>query len=119
MLNFSKKKLDKISSVIYKNIIKWRGGDLKVNRRRLVDAIAKETGFSKKDSALALNTVLNTIANAVSRKERVILMGFGTFYTVTRQPRKARNPRTGAMVNIPKRTVPRWRASPEFQSKVK
>ena len=90
-----------------------------MNRRVLVDVISKETGFSKKDSNLALNTVINTISNAVARKERVTLVGFGTFYTVARQPRKARNPRTGAIINIPKRTAARWRASPELQSKVK
>lgn len=90
-----------------------------MNRRHLVDVVAKETGFSKKDSAQALNTILNAVSSALSRKERVTLVGFGTFYTVSRQPRKARNPRTGAIINIPKRTAARWRASPELQGRVK
>ena len=90
-----------------------------MNRRLLVDVVAKETGFSKKDSATALNAVLSAVSNAMARKERVTLVGFGTFYTITRQPRKARNPRTGAMLNIPKRTAARWRPSAELQGRVK
>jgi DNA-binding protein HU-beta len=90
-----------------------------MDKRHLVDAIAKDTGFSKTDTAKMFNSALKTISNAVAKKERVTLVGFGTFYVVTRQPRKARNPRTGALINIPKRTVPRWRASPELQGKVR
>ena len=90
-----------------------------MDKRHLVDAIAKETGFSKTDTGKMFNATMKVISNAVAKKERVTLVGFGTFYTVSRQPRKARNPRTGALINIPKRTVPRWRASPELQAKVK
>ena len=90
-----------------------------MDKRHLVDAIAKDAGFSKTDTAKMFNSALKTISNAVAKKERVTIMGFGTFYTVTRQPRKARNPKTGALINIPKRTVPRWRASPKIKSKVK
>ena len=90
-----------------------------MDKRKLVDSIAKETDFSKKDSALALNAVLSVISDTMARKERVTLMGFGTFYTKMRQAKKARNPKTGESINIPKRIVAKWRVSPELQSKVK
>lgn len=89
-----------------------------MNRRKLTDVIAKDTGFSKRDSSRALNAFLNAVSKSLARKERVTLMDFGTFYTTTRRARKARNPRTGERIELPKRTVARWRASPEIQSKV-
>jgi integration host factor subunit beta len=48
----------------------------------------------------------------------VELRGFGSFKVKSRNPRKARNPRTGESVDVPAKLVPYFKASNELKSKV-
>jgi DNA-binding protein HU-beta len=51
------------------------------------------------------------IAASLKRGQKVVISGFGTFYARTRQSRKARNPRTGGRVSVPKRRYPAFKAA--------
>lgn len=51
------------------------------------------------------------IARECDAGERIILRGFGTFKQVTRAARTARNPATGAVVDVPAKTVLTFKAS--------
>ena len=64
-----------------------------MNKADLIDAIAKDTGLTKKDSEKALNSVIENISNALAKKDKVQLIGFGTFETRERKARQGRNPR--------------------------
>jgi len=50
-----------------------------------------------------VNTVLDEIAAALARSDRVELRGFGVFAIKLRQARRGRNPRSGATVSVPER----------------
>ena len=60
-----------------------------------VDAVAKETEWTKKDSEEAINAVVKVITNALVAGEKLSIVGFGTFEVVERAERQARNPQTG------------------------
>jgi integration host factor subunit beta len=62
----------------------------------------------------AVNVVLDEIVNAMARKDRVELRGFGAFYSKDRPRRIARNPKSGVKVEVPEKTVPVFRASKEI-----
>ena len=64
-----------------------------MNKTDLVDAVAKATKLSKKDSENAITSVLDTITDALTKDEKVVLVGFGTFEVRKRAARKGRNPR--------------------------
>lgn len=49
----------------------------------------------------ALSAILDEITNALSRKESVSLIGFGTFETRHRNARSGKNPQTGEVIQIP------------------
>lgn len=51
------------------------------------------------------------ITRETAAGERIILRGFGTFKQVTKAARKAKNPRTGEVVDVPARTVLAFKAS--------
>jgi integration host factor subunit beta len=51
----------------------------------------------------AVNVVLDEIANAMARKDRVELRGFGAFSVKDRASRVSRNPKSGVRVECPRR----------------
>lgn len=76
-----------------------------MNKAELINAIADETGLSKKDTEATINSFVNVISNALAEKDKVQLVGFGTFETRKRAARKGKNPQTGEELNIPASTT--------------
>ena len=74
-----------------------------------VDAVAKETEWTKKDSEEAINAVVKVITNALVSGEKLSIVGFGTFEVVERAERQARNPQTGTAIMVPAYKVPKFK----------
>ena len=89
-----------------------------INKAELVDAMAKDTGLSKKDSEKALNSFMENVSNALSKNDKVQLVGFGTFETRKRAERNGRNPQTGKEIKIAAATVPAFKAGKALKEKV-
>ena len=89
-----------------------------MNKTELVERIAEETGFSRRDADEALRAALNAITDAVAAGERVTLPGFGTFERRDRAARQGRNPQTGDTIRIAKSRVPAFKAGATFKSYV-
>lgn len=89
-----------------------------MNKTELVEKIAEETGFTRRDADEALRAALNAITDAVAAGERVTLPGFGTFERRDRAARQGRNPQTGDTIKIAKSRVPAFKAGATFKSYV-
>lgn len=76
-----------------------------MNKEDLVNNIALKTGLTKVDAAKALNATLATVEETVRKGDKLTLVGFGSFSAKTRAARTGRNPRTGAVINTPEKTV--------------
>jgi len=77
-----------------------------MNRKDLVDALATQTGKSKKDANDFLDAFVDTVKSELKGGGSISLVGFGTFKVNDRPAREARNPRTGDKIKIPARQVP-------------
>ena len=80
-----------------------------MNKTELVDAIAKETGLTKKDAGNALDAITENVSKALKKKDKVQLVGFGTFETSKRAARTGKNPQTGEAIKIPAAVVPKFK----------
>lgn len=80
-----------------------------MNKTDLINAIAAEAGLSKADAAKALNATTAAIAGALKAGDKVSLVGFGTFASVERPARTGKNPRTGEVLEIPAKTVVKFK----------
>lgn len=89
-----------------------------MNRADLVNAMANETAFSKKDVEKVLSSFINVVSNELENKGKVQLVGFGTFETRERAARKGLNPQTKEEVKIPACTVPAFKAGKALKDKV-
>jgi DNA-binding protein HU-beta len=90
-----------------------------MTKQDLIDQIASETGFTKRQAGQALNAVVDGIKTALKKGERVTLVGFGTFFVAHRKARTGRNPRTQQRIQIPARKVPNFRAGKELKNLVR
>ncbi len=90
-----------------------------MTKAELVDRVAKTAGLTKKAGLQAVNAFVDTVSAAMAKADKVTLVGFGTFDVTTRKARKARNPRTGQVINVPSKRVPRFRAGTELKKKVR
>ena len=77
----------------------------------LVILVARASGGSKASAERAVNTFFSSVRDALHRRERVTISGFGTFVVTRRAARNGRNPRTGRAITIPSARVPRFRPS--------
>ena len=80
-----------------------------MNRNELLDAMVKESGLAKKDADKALRAFTEAVTKQLKKKEKIQLVGFGTFETRKRAARKGKNPQTGAEIKIPAATVPAFK----------
>ncbi len=89
-----------------------------MTKNELISAVAEQTGLTKKDVDLTVNTVLDTIIDTLSEREKVSFVGFGSFDTRDRSERKGRNPQTKEEIIIPATTVPVFRAGKTLRDAV-
>jgi len=90
-----------------------------MNKQDLIASIADSTGFSKKDSEKALAAFVDAVTCALKKKDKVQIVGFGTFETRARAGRVGRNPATGKEIKIPATTVPAFKAGKALKDAVK
>ena len=88
-----------------------------MNKRDLIDAISGRLG-DKKSATEAVNAVLETIQSAVANGDKVAITGFGVFEKSERPARTARNPATGATIEVPESSVPKFRPGADFKALV-
>lgn len=89
-----------------------------MNKQELVNAIANETGLSKKDTESTINSFVNVVSNTLADKDKVQLIGFGTFEARERSARKGKNPQTGEVIDIPASIAPAFKAGKALKDKV-
>ena len=77
-----------------------------MNKEELVNSVAGQTKLSKKDTENTINAMVTAISDALSKGDKVTLVGFGTFQVRERAAREGRNPRTGGVLKIPARKSP-------------
>ena len=89
-----------------------------MNKGELVASIAESGGITKVRAERALNIVLQNMADAMERGERVTLAGFGSFRVVERAAQKGRNPQTGSTITIPAHNVVKFKPGKTLCEKV-
>ena len=90
-----------------------------MTKSELIDAInAKNPNLTKVQVAYVVDTIVDSIKSALMKGEKVEIRGFGNFKARTRGARKARNPRTGIMVDVPPKKVPRFKPGKELKEMV-
>lgn len=89
-----------------------------VTRSHLSEAVYKEVGLSRNESAELVESILKEISDTLTRGEAVKISSFGSFSVRQKGQRIGRNPKTGQEVPILPRKVLVFRASNVLKSRI-
>jgi integration host factor subunit alpha len=89
-----------------------------LTRADLSEAVYKQIGLSRSESAALVELMLNEISAAVERGENVKLSSFGSFLVRDKGERIGRNPKTGVEVPITPRKVMVFKASNVLKARI-
>ena len=95
-----------------------RDRDRTTTRSTLSEAVFKNVGLSRNESATLVDSVFSEILNSLITGDDVKISSFGTFVVRQKKERIGRNPKTGEEVPITARSVVTFRASNVLKSKV-
>ncbi|KAB7616312.1 integration host factor subunit alpha [Amylibacter sp. SFDW26] len=92
--------------------------DKTLTRMDLGEAVFREVGLSRNESAHLVESVLDHLSNALVSGENVKISSFGTFSLRDKKARVGRNPKTGEEVPITPRRVLTFRPSHLMKERV-
>ena len=81
-----------------------------MKKSELIAAMAKSAGISNASAGKALDAIMGAVSIALSKGDKVSLIGFGTFSVTRRAARTGRNPQTGAAIKIAAKKVAKFKA---------
>ena len=89
-----------------------------MNKSELIDAIASDTGFTKKNTEVFIKSFIENVSKSMEKGSDVQLIGFGTFSVGERAARTGRNPKTGANITIAASKAPKFKAGKALKDRV-
>lgn len=90
-----------------------------MTKLELIMTVSELTGLTKKQSEKAVNMVFENIQTALSKGDKVQIVGFGTFDVRIRPAHRGRNPQTGEAVQIPQTKVPYFKAGKTLKEAIR
>lgn len=90
-----------------------------MNKKEMVDKLSAETGATKREAAMFVDTLVEVISGELANGSNVRLVGFGTFSVKNTAERNGVDPRTKKPIVIPARKVPKFVAGKGLKLKVK
>jgi integration host factor subunit beta len=90
-----------------------------MTKSELIESLSKrQSQLAYKDVELAVKTILEHMANALSNGERIEIRGFGSFSLHYRPPRVGRNPKSGDPVSLPAKYVPHFKPGKQMRDRI-
>ena len=66
---------------------------------------AKVERLTLKQTEIIVDTVFDSMKDSLAKGDKIEIRGFGNFRLRARKPRRARNPKTGASVDVPQKVA--------------
>jgi integration host factor beta subunit len=90
-----------------------------MTKHDLIEEVARQyPRYSRRDAEVIVNSVFDSMADALHQGERIEIRGFGSFVVKQRQAREGRNPKTGRLVSVPAKRVPFFKVGKELKLRV-
>ncbi len=90
-----------------------------MTKKEIVRTISEEIGLTQLKTKEIVQKTFDAIVEALVEERRIELRNFGVFEVKQRAERKARNPRTGEKVFVPKKFVVTFKPGKEMEERVR
>jgi integration host factor subunit beta len=84
----------------------------------LIEEVLRVTELPRKESETIVETIFESIIDALQKGDKIEIRGFGSFRTRQRKARVGRNPKTGDRVEVPPKKIPFFKPSKELKDLV-
>jgi integration host factor subunit beta len=90
-----------------------------MTKSELIERISQKVPrVPKRDVEAIVQTIFESMLDALRRDQRIEIRGFGSFAVKTRQAREGRNPKTGQRVHVPRRRTPYFNVGKELRDRL-
>lgn len=90
-----------------------------MTKSELIEKVVQSHGMlNVKVSEIVVNTVFDSIEEALKSGDKVEIRGFGSFTIRERLGREARNPKSGEVVRIPSKKTPFFKTGKDLKERV-
>jgi integration host factor subunit beta len=86
-----------------------------MTKAELIEEVSKVSDLTRKHSEVIVEAVFVSIIDALQSGDKIELRGFGSFKLRQRRSRSGRNPKTGAGVVVPAKSVPHFKPGKELR----
>lgn len=84
----------------------------------LINLIAEKAGITRIKSETIVNTIFDSMVEALMRDDRIEIRGFGSFVNREYGAYKGRNPRTGEIINVGNKKLPFFKVGKELKEEL-
>lgn len=89
-----------------------------MTKSELATTLVEKRGLSLKIAELVVNTIFDSMAEAMKRGARIEIRGFGSFVVKEYDAYEGRNPKTGAKIHVPPKRSPFFKVGKELREMV-
>lgn len=84
----------------------------------LINLISEKANITRVKAEAVVNTVFDTMVEALMKDDRIEIRGFGSFVNRSYGSYKGRNPRTGELINVEEKKIPFFKVGKELKGDV-
>lgn len=89
-----------------------------VTKSELIERVAQESGLTKGRAEMVVNTIFDSMADALQQGDGIEIRGFGSFTVRRYKSYEGRNPRTGEVVHVAPKRLPFFKVGKELRERV-
>ena len=84
----------------------------------LINLISEKAGITRVKAETVVNTIFDSMVEALMRNDRIEIRGFGSFVNRYYGAYKGRNPRTGEVINVQEKKLPFFKVGKELKEEI-
>jgi len=89
-----------------------------MNKSELIETLAEKKGISYKKSEEIINTIFDSLSEAMLAGDRIEIRGFGSFVINEYKSYTGRNPKTGESIDVKPKKLPFFKVGKELKERV-
>jgi integration host factor subunit beta len=89
-----------------------------VTKSQLIELVSARSGLTRKKAEHLVNTIFDSMEDALVRGDRIEIRGFGSFKTKHYPAYTGRNPKTGAPISVSEKVLPVFKVGKQLRERV-
>jgi integration host factor subunit beta len=89
-----------------------------ITKAELINVVAEKAGITRVKAETVVNTIFDSMVEALLRDDRIEIRGFGSFVNREYKAYKGRNPRTGEVIDVEEKKLPFFKVGKELKDEI-